>query len=197
MHTSDDVQVVPHPPQLASSEVVSTHPAAQQLSPPPHAVPLAAHTQSPSTHDEFSPQLRPHMPQFVGSLSRFLHPVSQHVADPVHAGANPHLHWDPAHALDVSGSQTLPQSPQLFVSAEVSMQNELSPNGQHLSGDVHPPAHSTTRASGRSSPPLSIRGSGLSSPPPAHPARAKTLPHSKTRRRFRIRHLVKPGLPQR
>src|SRR3990172_7772321 len=87
-------------------------PAAGSQTPPPPS------TQTESTQFQPRSQASPHPPQWAGSevvsLQDQAKPESQHrdVTSPAHTSP-PHVHSPPTHSAATTGSQTLPQSPQL------------------------------------------------------------------------------------
>ncbi len=89
-----DSHIVPHPPQLFGSVLVS-----EQIG--PHIVP--AHVHVPIVHNSPTPHTPPHRPQFIRSVFVSTHTPAHRVPPP------PHEHTPAEH---VPPEQAFPQAPQ-------------------------------------------------------------------------------------
>jgi hypothetical protein len=132
-HESPWLHGLLQPPQLLTSVLVSTHCWLQHVPMQPWHAATVMH--APLMHVSVAPHARPHTPQLLLSLIVFLQPLA-----PQQVCAAPQMevipfgpHWQvpPMHA--VPEAHTLPQLPQLFLSALTSMHLLL----QHVAGEWH------------------------------------------------------------
>ena len=135
MHTKPAPQTFPHVPQLAESLSVSTQTPAQHSSPPPQGGSQGATTHVPAWQISPKPQALSQTPQWAALVCVSVQPVVQQFRGGVQVVAELQAQV-PVMQVFPYGSHSIPQPPQLWMSALTSMHWP----SQHVQGMSHVPS---------------------------------------------------------